>query len=240
MIIFDSGVGGFSIVRALPPGLAYTYLADQAYFPYGSKSMRVLTSRLRAVADWLSTLAPDIVVVACNSASVTSLAYFRQKLSCPVVGVEPVIKPASQFGRALVLGTRRTLQSANIKALKARYRGDVYLYTPRSLAKAIEDQDAAQISSNLSTVARLAKRLRVEAIGLSCTHYPLVQGELSAKVGGLSLLDPSSAVAKVILRAHPSPRCAPAKFLTTGNVLRFKQQISAYLGVVSEPTQIKI
>src|SRR5271167_1855526 len=98
-LVFDSGVGGLSVLREIAhllPQLRLTYAADNAAFPYGTKTEAELVARVSAVIGALvETAKPDIVVIACNTASTTALAAVRQFLTIPVVGVVPAIKPAA-------------------------------------------------------------------------------------------------------------------------------------------------
>ena len=123
-LVFDSGVGGLSVLREIArllPQLRLTYAADNAAFPYGTKTEAALVARVSAVIGALvETTAPDIVVIACNTASTTALAAVRQFLTVPVIGVVPAIKPAAAGSQSRViglLGTRATVASAYTAAL---------------------------------------------------------------------------------------------------------------------------
>ena len=111
-LVFDSGVGGLTVaaeIRALMPGLAMTYVADDEFRPYGSKSESQLKTRLPELL-WTLTemLKPDLVVIACNTASTTALSEIREVLSVPVVGVVPAIKPAAEQSQSKVIGVLGT------------------------------------------------------------------------------------------------------------------------------------
>src|ERR1700733_8482209 len=121
---FDSGVGGLSgllEIAYLLPQLRLTYAADNAAFPYGTKTEAELVARVSAVIGALvDSTAPDIVVIACNTASTTALAAVRQFLTVPVVGVVPAIKPAAAASESRViglLGTKATVATAYTAAL---------------------------------------------------------------------------------------------------------------------------
>lgn len=241
MIIFDSGVGGLSILKELPRSYSYTYLADQAYFPYGSKRGGVLTKRLEDIANWAAGENPDLVVIACNTATVGGIQLLRTRLSCPVVAVEPVVKPASRYNKALILGTTATLASVRMKKLIKSYKGHILTYTPPGLPAAIEAMDTDLIQQIIESVKRKVEEGYIEAIGLSCTHYPLIKDIFQTAMPGIDILDPSSAVANQVIKQRPGGADTGKKiFLTTGDVLRFKDQIKYYLGVTCEPISVTI
>jgi glutamate racemase len=130
-IVFDSGVGGLSVfdcIAASLPGLGLLYVADNAYFPYGTKEESALVTRVR---DLLVRLAarhrPDLIVIACNTASTVALPAVRNALSLPIVGTVPAIKPAAQISVARViglLGTPGTVRRQYTQALIEEFAAD--------------------------------------------------------------------------------------------------------------------
>lgn len=241
IIIFDSGIGGFSILRQLPSELPVTYLADQQFFPYGDKSQTELSKRLKSIALWAKSQNPALFVVACNTATVNGVAIFRRTLACPVVAVEPVVKMAK--GRTLLLATKSTLASTRLAKLQKLHPGSISGYTPVGLPQAIEDMDMLAVRKILGLIQTKADSLAIDALGLSCTHYPLVTAQFREVLGKFTLLDPSPAVANVIMRLltrHNLPGSQSPIFLTTGNVLRFKEQITYYLGLNVKPRTLRL
>src|SRR6185437_14269317 len=128
--IFDSGLGGLSVLRAVRaqlPHEAILYVADSLYAPYGERDDDFIAERTLAIGEWLVQQGAKALVVACNTATAQSIALVRQKLPIPLVGVEPGIKPAALQSKtrvAGVLATQVTLRSARFQALLERYAAD--------------------------------------------------------------------------------------------------------------------
>lgn len=203
IIVFDSGIGGLSIYRPLKLALPkdpVLYSADSVNFPYGNKSPSFLRKRLSSVAKEFSALNPRAVVIACNTATVNALDIFRSQLTCPVVGIEPVIKPLVPHDSALALMTSSSAKSSQTKELLNKYGSHVQIYTPVGLAEAIEYNDITQVKKILTRLSRIIKTKNITAIGLSCTHYPLILSELKRRFPSVTFIDPSLAVVKQVLR----------------------------------------
>ena len=131
VLVFDSGVGGLSVVaeiRKRQPDLFLSYIADDEFRPYGNKSEAALQARLPGLLKTLCLmLDPDAVVIACNTASTTALQHIRDKLSIPVIGVVPAIKPAaetSRMGTIGVLGTPGTIRRRYVNDLILDFASD--------------------------------------------------------------------------------------------------------------------
>jgi glutamate racemase len=235
IIVFDSGIGGLSILKELKKDLQnhhYIYLADQGAFPYGTRSQtwvnnRVVELVLQAVADFK----PDLVVLACNSATVSAITHLRQKIKIPLVGVEPVIKPLHNYSAPVLLATKLTLLSSQTKSLLAKSQvPNLLLLEAKGLAEAVENLDFPRAREVLKQLQPKLKN--IDALGLSCTHYPLIKDIFLQVFGAkLKLLDPSPAVSRQvthILQNHPASSPQQCYF-TTGDVLRLKEQLSHYL-----------
>jgi len=130
ILIFDSGIGGLSVsehIRRHCPGACLTYVADDAFRPYGNKTEAQLNTRLPELLGILDIMcAPDVIVIACNTASTTALPGIRAAVRAPVVGVVPAIKPAaqqSQTGVIAVLGTPETVARDYVGALIDAFAG---------------------------------------------------------------------------------------------------------------------
>lgn len=203
LIVFDSGIGGMSIYRPLKqvlPKENIIYIADTANFPYGTKSALWLSSRFQELAREFNALDPQIVVVACNSATTNVISELRKELKCLVVGVEPVIKPLATFASALALMTTVSADSPTTKRLLQEYGSHVRVYSPPNLASAIEYNDIEQVKKSIHEIKKIVQKYHVEAIGLSCTHYPLVLSEFKRVMPDVIFIDPSEAVVKEVLR----------------------------------------
>lgn len=203
IIVFDSGIGGLSIYKPLRLALPeenVVYYADSQNFPYGDKTPAWLSGRFIELSAQFASLEPKLVVLACNSATTNIIQVLRARLSCPVVGVEPVIKPLAKFNSTLALMTTVSASSATTAKLLRKFGPHVQVYTPKGLAVAIEYNDYDQVKKSLHEIKKVVQRDHIQAIGLSCTHYPLIIHEFEKVMPDVEFIDPSSAVVKQILR----------------------------------------
>lgn len=214
--VFDSGIGGLSILRALRaelPEESFIYVADSGHAPYGERDAAHVQARARALTSDLLGRGIRALVVACNTATAAAIELLRaEHPHLPIIGVEPALKPAvalSRSGCIGVMATRGTLGSDKFQRLLASLQGqaDVVLQPCDGLASAIEASidgrpESAQHLRELSTrhVQALQKACgarTMDTVVLGCTHYPLVQPLLADLLGpGVSLLDPGQAVAR--------------------------------------------
>jgi glutamate racemase len=211
-LVFDSGVGGLSVlaeIAALLPQLRLTYAADNAAFPYGKKTEAELVARVSAVIGALvEATAPDIVVIACNTASTTALAAVRQFLTVPVIGVVPAIKPAAAASHSRViglLGTKTTVASAYTAALIKQFADGcaVLTYGSPELVEAAERKlqglspGAADIAAAVAHLFGQPGGDRLDTVVLGCTHFPLLAEELAAAVPHpVAWMDSGAAIAR--------------------------------------------
>jgi glutamate racemase len=236
IIVFDSGIGGFSILneilkQKLP--VEVVYLADQKFFPYGTKSEVWLENRLEEIARWAAYVGSDAFVIACNTGTVAGITAMRKILKCPIVGVEPVIKPLSMYDKALVLATQAATESKRTQELIKEHGGHIQVYAPVDLATAIETEDNVKLEKALACIKEIVHHENIQAIGLSCTHYPLIRERLEKEFPGVSLYDPAPAVVaqlKKIVSVTEGVNSPPVTFLTTGEMIRFNSQITDYYG----------
>lgn len=179
--IFDSGVGGLSIahgIRSELPSEDILYVADLGYSPYGSKAKEIIEDRSEYMVDYLCKQGCKVVVVACNTATVNSIAMLREKFDIPIVGVEPGIKPAamqSSTGVIAVLATEQTIKSVSFQELKNRFSELVKIET-RACPGLVELVESGNIHSKKSisvvsdyVVPLLSKG--ADRIVLGCTHF---------------------------------------------------------------------
>lgn len=207
ILVFDSGIGGLSIYRPLKyvlPNEPILYLTDSNNFPYGNKSREWLVNRFEQLAIEFESLDPKLVVLACNSATTNIITNLRAHLKCPVVGVEPVIKPLSIYDSALALMTQSSADSLATQNLLAKYGSHVKVYTPKGLAEAIEYNNYDQVKTNIHEIKKVVHKNKVQAVGLSCTHYPLIISELRKAMPDVEFIDPSGAVVKEVQRVLES------------------------------------
>jgi len=196
--VFDSGVGGLSVLRALREQLPqedFVYLSDAAHAPYGERTDDYVSARALRVADYLvAQHGVKSLVIACNTATAAAIQVLRARWpDLPIVGIEPALKPAataSQTKRVGVLATRSTLQSAKFKTLLDGLQSQAQFVVQAcdGLAAAIENGDEQMTRSLCKTyLDALGDFGRqpggVDQLVLGCTHYPLISGFLQSLVG---------------------------------------------------------
>jgi len=211
-LVFDSGVGGLSVVeelRRVMPDLHLSYVADDAFRPYGNKSEAQLKARLPGLLKTLCLmLQPDIVVLACNTASTTALKEIRAVVSVPVVGVVPAIKPAaeqSQTKAIAVLGTPGTVKRRYVDKLISDFASDcqVVLHGSTELVEFAEQKlsgirpDQSLLKAAIAPIFESRTGTAVDTIILACTHFPLLRKELyEAAPRDLKWIDSGNAIAR--------------------------------------------
>lgn len=236
ILVFDSGLGGLTVfcdVAKARPDARFIYVADDAFFPYGDKEEGELVQHIVALMGKLIlTHAPDLVVIACNTASVQALAPLRKAYDLPFVGTVPAIKPAcaaSASRRVSVLGTLATVKREYTHALIRQFGGDcvVNLVGSARLAGFAERELAGHPVDDATLATEIAPcfvedgTARTDTIVLACTHYPLLARRMQQLAPWpVRWLDPAPAIARrvVDLVGHPtsSDRHPPALVFTTG------------------------
>jgi glutamate racemase len=234
ILIFDSGVGGLTVYRevaAARPDAAYVYVADDAGFPYGNQPESLLIARIieiigKAIADH----APDLVVVACNTASTLALADLRARFAVPFVGTVPAIKPAcaqSATKRIAVLGTLATVSREYTRALIREFAAgcDVALIGSSHLASFAEAELAGMPVADDAIKAEIAgcfvdaDARRTDTVVLACTHYPLLIDRFKANAPWpVDWVDPAPAIARRVadlLRGRPPGSPTPPRIVFT-------------------------
>lgn len=239
ILVFDSGLGGLSVFRELArarPDARFVYAADDAGFPYGARSEEDLVARVVGVMDALiARLAPDAVVIACNTASTLVLPVLRARYSIPFVGTVPAIKPACEGSltkQVSVLATPGTVKRDYTQALIRDFAGAcrVTLVGSTRLAGLAEAVMAGEAVADEEFAAEIAPafvregKSRTDTVVLACTHYPLVLDRLQ-KVAPWPVrwVDPAPAIARrlssligpVAFAASP----APLRLFSTGQPL---------------------
>jgi len=226
--VFDSGIGGLSILKALRaelPRESFVYFSDSAHAPYGERDDAYVVARSLAITTLLrETHGIKVLVVACNTATAVAIGALRaHHPDLPVVGVEPAVKPAvsqSRTGHIGVLATRRTVGSAKFSELLATLAGQArFTITPcDGLARAIENQNESEIRALIHSYTSAtgifgSKTGEIDALVLGCTHYPLEHMAFRDAVGeNVVLVEPGLAVAKrvsSVLKTHGLPDCTP-------------------------------
>ena len=222
ILVFDSGLGGLSVVKALreiAPDAQLAYVADNAAFPYGDWEEDALVDRMvEVMGKLISDMQPDVVVIACNTASTIGLNAMRQKFDVPFVGTVPAIKPAANLtksGYISVLATPGTVNREYTKALIDTYAFHcrVTLHGAVKLAEMAEGKlsgkgvDLDVLLNEVAPVFVEDAKGRTDVVVLGCTHYPLLLDELE-KVAPwpVTFIDPAPAIARQALRVfHKNP-----------------------------------
>ncbi|HWQ45540.1 MAG TPA: glutamate racemase, partial [Longilinea sp.] len=181
--IFDSGVGGLSVLRAIrnqAPQIDILFVADQAHVPYGPRPLDEVRSFSDAITRWLLDQGAQLILVACNAASAASLHWLRERYpDIPFVGMEPAVKPAVEQTHTRVVGvlaTPATFQGALYASVVERFAQDVTLLTDTcpGLVKQIEAGDLdGKITRQILEKALLPMLEKgIDTVVLGCTHYP--------------------------------------------------------------------
>ncbi|MDA9435009.1 glutamate racemase [Bradyrhizobium sp. CCBAU 51627] len=215
ILVFDSGLGGLTVLRevvAARPDAHYTYVADDAFFPYGHHSEDEIIARVvPLMGDLIGTHDPDLVVIACNTASTLVLSHLRAAYSVPFVGTVPAIKPAcarSKTRRVSVLGTKGTVKREYTKALIRDFAQgcEVTLVGSPELASLAERDLSGHSISDADILAELTPcfvgdaadaSARTDTVVLACTHYPLLLDRLERLAPWpVEWIDPAPAIAR--------------------------------------------
>ncbi|MDS4027143.1 MAG: glutamate racemase [Candidatus Contendobacter sp.] len=209
--MFDSGVGGLSVlrhVRADLPHESLVYVADSGHAPYGNKPADFIVRRAFAITEFLLEREAKAVVVACNTATAAAIARLRAHFSIPIVGIEPALKPAVATTRSGVVGilaTGNTVRSDKFAALLDRHgqRARVIVQPCPGLADCVERGDLHGPRCQM-LLARYLQPLLAEGadtLVLGCTHYPFLIPAIQRLAGPeVAVLDPSPAVARQLRR----------------------------------------
>ena len=243
--MFDSGVGGLSILQAVHerlPAAPVRYVADSAHAPYGERSDADVLDRSQRITLHLLSQGATTIVVACNTATAVAIDWLRT--AHPLVrfvGVEPGVRPAVAASRKRhigVMATTATLRSERFQALLRRDAGDcrVHLQACRGLAAAIERgrRDDPELLALIEEHAAAVRKAGVDAVALGCTHYPFMRPEIERVLGdGVRVVDTSAAVAAQVARMWSSDDGAPGPchIETTGSPQRLAAFVAQWLGL---------
>ena len=204
--VFDSGVGGISVLKhihALLPFEQLLYVADSKYAPYGNKSSLEIQSRCFEIAEFLIAKNAKALVVACNTATAAAIDALRSAYTLPIIGMEPAVKPAAEASKNGVIGvlaTTGTLKSVQFAGLLESYGRNVKVVT-QACVGLVECVERGELDSN-DTKALIQKYCEplladnADTIVLGCTHYPFVRHLIERVVGPhFTIIDTGAAVA---------------------------------------------
>ena len=224
ILVFDSGLGGLTVLREIVrarPDAHYVYVADDAFFPYGHHSEDQIIARVvPLIGELISAHRPDLVVIACNTASTLVMSHLRERYDVPFVGTVPAIKPAcagSKTRRVSVLGTGGTVKREYTRALIRDFAQgcEVTLVGSADLASLAEaalsggDVSDARISAELAPCfvgGSESTSMRTDTIVLACTHYPLLMDRLVRLAPWpVAWIDPAPAIARRVANLLKAP-----------------------------------
>lgn len=240
--VFDSGVGGLSVLREMHqqlPGVPTLYFADQAHLPYGPRPADEIREYVQRAADFLIGEGAVVIVIACHAASAASLQHLRSLYpQVPIVGIEPAVKPAAEATRSGVVGvltTQATADGALYRGVVERFAAHVRVMTQVApgLVTLVEQggQDTPQGEAVLRGYVDPLLDAGADQIVLACTHFPFLKAALE-RITPATLVDPGPAVARQVGRVLPqtgdwqSENC----YFTTGDAAQFQQMLLRLVG----------
>jgi glutamate racemase len=228
--VFDSGVGGLSVLREIRRELPYEnliYVADSAHAPYGDKTSQFIEARSTAISDFLLKQNAKTIVVACNTATGAAIASLRAHFpALPIVAMEPAVKPAVNHTRTGIIGvlaTQRTLASHNFGKLFQRFGAEVKILSQAcpGLVEQVETGDLTGPKTRQLLEHYLLPLLQqgADTIVLGCTHYPFLAAQIQAIAGpSVAVIDSSPAIARQLKR-----RLSEVGLLANGSLPSFEQ-----------------
>lgn len=263
--VFDSGVGGLSVLRAIRrqmPNQPVIYLADQAHVPYGSRTLEQVRAFSEGISHYLLSQGARLIVVACNTASAAALHSLRKTFpQMPFIGMEPAVKPAADHTHSGIIGvlaTPSTFQGALYASVVERFAQGVLVLqsTCPGLVGQIEagDLDTLETRSILEEALQPMLKQGLDTVVLGCTHYPFVIPLIQEIVGPqVRVIDPAPAVARQAARvlgmlavdslvaSRPTPvgsGVVEVRFLTTGDPDRLGDLLPRLLGESGKVQQL--
>jgi len=256
--IFDSGVGGISVLRAIRQALPHEdilYLGDQAHIPYGPRSKEDIRKFALGITHFLLAQGAKLIVVACNAASAAALHDLRITFpDVPVVGMEPAVKPAAettQSGKVGVLATPTTFAGDLYASVVERFAKGVEIYTSTcpGLVEQVEDGKLTDPRTHEILEEALKPMLAagIDTIVMGCTHYPFVIPMIQSITGpAVRTIDPAPAIARQVQRLLESHELinnnhAPGElqFFTSSDTERLSDLLPQLLGETGPVHQVR-
>ena len=202
--VFDSGVGGVSVLRdmaRLLPRERFVDYGDNLNAPYGTKSEDTIRTLAMNVADVLLALDVKALVVACNTATSAAIVQLRERLTIPVVGMEPALKPASKMrhgGKVIVLATPATLRQDKFRRLYELYGQNAVIRPCAGLMEFVEREEleGPEVERYLDWCFAPYRNEQIDAAVLGCTHYVFLKKAISKVLPGVPLVDGNDGTAR--------------------------------------------
>jgi len=236
--IFDSGIGGLSVVNEIKkvlPNESIIYLADKKNFPYGEKTPRQIINAAEKNTKWLLTKNVKLIVVACNTATVNAISHLREKFkNIDFVGMEPAVKPAAIKSKKgiIILSSPKAAASSQLNILIKKFTKGIKVINLSSLelVKAVESRKGyKEIQKILKNTISKKQLNEADVLVLGCTHFPLIKDKIQKFVGkSITIIDSGEAVAKRVEFLLKERKMLNTKgvsnynFFTTGKVNRVR------------------
>ena len=246
--VFDSGVGGLSVlreIRLLLPEEDLLYVADSGYAPYGDRSTQFIGNRAEAIVEFLLRERVKAVVVACNTVTAVAIQTLRARFAVPIVAIEPAVKPAVAVTRSGVIGilaTTQTLASEHFARLAEKYGSGVQILRQAcpGLMEQVEKADLLGPETEVLIKRYVSPLLAQDAdtLVLGCTHYPFLRATIRAIAGPtVVIIDPAVAVARelrrrLVTRENLSSQGKPGteRFWTSGDLTPVQSVVAGLWG----------
>jgi glutamate racemase len=247
--VFDSGIGGLSVVQAISwslPNESLIFVADSGHAPYGDRSSEFVIERVVAVAQFLINARAKALVVACNTASVIAVRQLREKFSIPIIAMEPAIKPAVALSKSkvvAVLATSRTIESDSTMKLCETFGSGCNILL-QACPGLVEQVEKCEFDSR-ATLGLLHRYLDpllaqgADTFVLGCTHYPFLVAQIRQIVGDKAcIVEPSAAVAEQLrrrlgTRLNVEASSGQQTFYTTGDLPNFQHALRTLMPQVT-------
>ena len=246
--VFDSGLGGLSVlreIRDLLPNEDLVYVADSGAAPYGDRTGEFIEARAAAIAEFLLGEGAKAMVVACNTATAVAVRALRERFPIPIVAIEPAVKPAAAMSKTGVIGvlaTSLTLSSENFRRLAEQY-GQGARIVPQPCPGLVElvergRLEGAEARALVSSYVLPLLNDGADIIVLGCTHYPFLMDVIRQVVGpSVSVIDPARAVASELRRRLDAggllserSRDGEHRFLTSGEAPQVQSVLATLWG----------
>ncbi|WMS86112.1 glutamate racemase [Pleionea litopenaei] len=231
VLVLDSGIGGLTVVKSMSqllPRLSIDYVADNLFFPYGTKTQAELKQRLLFLIErQLQSSDYDAIVIACNSASTLVLDEIRKQINLPIVGVVPAIKPAAQLSknkRIGLLATEATVNGQYVDQLIEQFANDCHVTKVASQQLVLLAEIKLQgLPLDFQSVAEIVKPFieqKSDVVVLGCTHFPWFKSELTERYPDIAWIDSGEAIARRVSEIIPKTEASQdseLQFFATGN-----------------------
>lgn len=257
--VFDSGVGGLSVLQALRRALPLApllYVADSGHAPYGERDDAYVLDRSMRIADFLRARGARLMVIACNTATAVAAPALRARhADWPIVGIEPGVKPAAAIthnGHVGVMATSVTLRSERFRRLIETHgaRATVHVQACPGLAHAIEDGelDSPELLALIERHAAPLREARCDVVVLGCTHYSHAAPQIQAALGErVRLVDTADAVARhtatlasAVAASPDGPEPGSLRLWTSGDPARLRAITFRWLGLDAHPEALPV